>query len=345
MAQTTAGCIESAANVVNLILNQNIWSALVFLSCGDALYDLFAGSAEDSVQSASPSYIQLSGDVGGSPVNVAVGLARLGHQAGYFTKLSSDAFGQRMRGYLSRNDVDTSLCIDTALHTTLAIVEKQADGSAQYAFYIDNTADVSLTEAELPSALPESIEVVHFGSYSTAVDPVSSSLIKLARREKSKRFISYDPNLRLSIEPDLDKWRSVFTAFSSAASFIKASDEDIDSLYGANKHEQFVSDCFSNGAGLVCMTRGPDGASGYLPDGEVCDLPGVKVDVVDTVGAGDTFQATMLHWLATEGHIGEGGSVQGRVDLKASMSLAMRAAGITCTRAGADLPRLHELQG
>lgn len=318
----------------------------MFLCCGDALYDLFAstGVGNASANSASASFINLAGDVGGSPMNVAVGLARLGHHSGYLTKLSSDIFGQRMRGYLSRNDVDTSLSIDTDLNTTLAIVEKQVDGSAKYVFYTDNTADVSLSKNELPVTFPDAVNVLHFGSYSTAVEPCSSSLIALANRETQNRFISYDPNLRLSIEPDLDHWREVFKQFASASNFIKASDEDIEGLYGRGREELFVSDCFEYGAGLVCITKGPDGASGYLPDGESHHIPGISVDVVDTVGAGDTFQATMLHWLAKQGHIDAKGTLQGKVDLKASMALAMRAAGITCTRAGADLPSLHDLE-
>ncbi len=311
----------------------------MFLCCGDALFDLFASDTSTDKTGS----VTLAGAVGGSPMNVAAGLARLGHPSRYLTRLSSDLFGERMRDYLAANNIDTSLCIDTTLNTTLAMVQKQPDGSAQYAFYTDNTADVSMTDDDMPAPLPGDVRVLHFGSYSTAVDPTSTTLMNLARTQTSSRIISYDPNLRPSIEPDAERWRAVFKGYGSSANLIKASDEDIETLLGKGKEDQFVADCFAMGAQLVFITRGPDGASGFKPDGTTAHAPGVAVNVVDTVGAGDTFQATILHWLQREGHITDAATLQGDVDLEASMALAIRAAGITCTRSGADLPTLADL--
>lgn len=313
----------------------------MYLCCGDALFDMFAEKQGSSDGNASS--VSLAGHVGGSPMNVATGLARLGHQSGYFTKISSDLFGQRMRTHFTDNDIDIRLCIESNLNTTLAIVETQADGSAAYVFYTDNTADVSIEESELPASLPEEIQVVHFGSYSTAVDPTSSSLMALAARESSGRIISYDPNLRPTIEPDVDKWREVFAGYAKSANVIKASDEDIETLLGKNREDQFVADSFAYGAQLVYITRGPDGASGFKPDGQNAHVEGVKVEVVDTVGAGDTFQASILHWLQRQGHLNQAAELIGDVDLEGSMNFAIAAAAITCTRSGADLPYLHEI--
>ncbi|OED40029.1 hypothetical protein AB833_12640 [Chromatiales bacterium (ex Bugula neritina AB1)] len=312
----------------------------MFLCCGDALFDLFESGSSDK-----PGAVGLTGHVGGSPMNVAVGLARLGHQSRYFTKLSSDLFGQRMRGYLAVNRIDHTLCIDTGVNTTLAIVETGSDGSASYVFYTDNTADVSIEASELPEDLPDEIRVLHFGSYSTAVEPTAGSLAALARSEQSKRIISYDPNLRPTIEPDIDKWRETFSAYASTANLIKASDEDIATLLGKNREEQFVADCFNHGAELVFITRGPDGASGYRMDGSTVQCEGVNVKVEDTVGAGDTFQATVLHWLSVHGHLDGSDSLVGEVDIEACMKFAINAAAITCTRKGADLPFINELSG
>ncbi|MEM7258903.1 MAG: carbohydrate kinase [Pseudomonadota bacterium] len=314
----------------------------MFLCCGDALFDMFAG------KSAGTS-VNLQGHVGGSPMNVATGLARFGHHSRYFTKLSSDLFGQRMRLHFDSNGIDVSPCLHTDLNTTLAIVETQPDGSAAYVFYTDNTADVSIREEELPDKLPEEIRIVHFGSYSTAVSPTSESLMALAARESASRLISYDPNLRPTIEPDIDKWRQVFNGYAASATVIKASDEDIATLLGKNREDQFVADCFNHGAKLVFITRGSDGASGFSASGEVNNVPGVSVDVVDTVGAGDTFQAAVLHWLVAENHLLEaaddaGNLLQGTVDLSACMTFAVKAAAVTCTRSGADLPTLAEVQ-
>lgn len=314
----------------------------MYLCCGDALFDMFA--EKQNTTKGAGSDVSLIGHVGGSPMNVATGLARLGHKSRYFTKLSSDLFGQRMRTHFSDNNLDVGLSIDTDLNTTLAIVETQQDGSAAYVFYTDNTADVSIEPGELPASLPADVQLLHFGSYSTAVDPTSSSLMKLAARESATRVVSYDPNLRPSIEPDIDRWREVYSGYAASANIIKASDEDIESLLGKNKEEQFVADSFNHGAQVVYITRGPDGASGYLADGHTAQAAGVVVSVVDTVGAGDTFQAAVLHWMQREGHLNGSAELAGGVDLAASMDFAIKAAAITCTRSGANLPYLHELE-
>jgi len=288
----------------------------VFLSCGDSLFDMFIAAAKNGKhQNTDDTRISVEGVVGGSPMNVALGLARLGYNSRYLTKLSNDLFGKRIAQFLDYNSVDRTLSVPTDLNSTLAMVETGVDGSAQYVFYIENTADVALVVEELPALLPEDVRVLHFGSYSTAVEPVAGTLKHLAARESAARVISYDPNLRLSIEPDVSVWRASFETFAASANLIKASDEDIESLYGRGSEEKFVADCFSRGAQLVYVTRGPDGGSAFSSAGENAVADGVSVSVVDTVGAGDTFQAAILHWLADNNHIGSGASIEGSVDL------------------------------
>ena len=318
----------------------------MYLCCGDALYDLFVdpSSGDASGDRGGASRVALAGDVGGSPLNVAGGLARLGHDSRYFTKLSTDLFGRRMRDRLLAEGLDLSTCIDTDRNTTLAVIEKNPDGSARYAFYTDGTADSSLEASELPETLPDSVRVLHFGSYSSAIEPTGTALETLATREASRRLVSYDPNLRPMVVPDLDVWRARFAGFADAATVVKASDEDIAALYGGSDPEsRFVADCFERNVELAFVTRGPDGASGFARGGAEAHGKGVQVDVVDTVGAGDTFQATVLHWLGAHGHVGDGGELVGEVDIEGCLALALKAAAITCTRSGADLPRLAEL--
>jgi len=317
----------------------------VFLGCGDSLFDMFvaASNNEGMPKQKDDTRISVEGVVGGSPMNVALGMARLGHNSRYLTKLSNDLFGKRIAAFLDTNSVDRTLSVPTKLNSTLAMVETRADGSAQYAFYIDNTADVALNIDELPSSLPDDVRVLHFASYSTAVEPVAGTLKHLAARESVSKVISYDPNLRLSIEPDVSVWRASFTEFAASANLIKASDEDIESLYGKGREDNFVADCFSHGAQLVYITRGPQGGSAFSSSGESCVGNGVSVNVVDTVGAGDTFQAAILHWLVDKNHIGTSASIEGSVDLQGSLAFATKAAAITCSRRGADLPVLSDL--
>ena len=314
----------------------------MFLSCGDALFDLFVDSDPEKND------IALSGVVGGSPLNVAIGLARLGHHSQFFTKISSDPFGQRMKRHLSENNLDTTLCVDTDQNTTLAIVEKQHDGSAKYVFYTDNTADATISAADLPAAIPSETQVIHLASYSTVLSETGPALQALVARESAHRAISYDPNLRLMVEPNLDLWKKAFQAIGQHAFVIKASDEDVDALMGPGKHDEFLESCIGMGAQVAFLTRGPDGAIGYDATGQRVELPGVSVKVEDTVGAGDTFHTAVLHWLVTHKHVGEikNGRTQlnGELDLKACVQFALQAAAITCTRRGADLPTLKDIE-
>jgi len=316
----------------------------VFLSCGDSLFDMFVAAADQGGKDVSDNTrISVEGVVGGSPMNVALGMSRFGHNSRYLTKLSNDLFGKRIAQFLDNNAVDRTLSVPTDLNSTLAMVETRPDGSAQYVFYIQNTADVAMTVDELPAALPDDVRVLHFGSYSTAVEPGAGTLQHLAARESAQRLISYDPNLRLSIQPDVSVWRASFEKFAASANLVKASDEDIESLYGKDSEDNFIADCFSHGAQLVYITRGPDGGSAFSSTGENAVAEGVSVNVVDTVGAGDTFQAAILHWLADKNHIGSGASIEGSVDLQGSLAFATKAAAITCSRRGADLPVLADL--
>ena len=311
----------------------------MFLSCGDALFDLFAADG-DTVGD-----IRLGGHVGGSPLNVAVGLARLGNAAAYLCKNSTDTFGARIARYLEANAVTRELIVESPRNSTLAIVETDASGAASYVFYTDGTADLSLSEAELPATLAEDIGVVHVGSYSTGVDPTASALLALVRRERAARVISYDPNIRLSIEPDLDIWRERFGGFAAAADVVKASDEDITALFGTScTAERFAAEAFALGATLVAITRGGDGGELHTADGRSARIDGIEVTVRDTVGAGDTFQAAMLHRLGTDGAIAEGTLSTEALDLDALATFAASAAALTCTRSGADLPTLAELE-
>lgn len=307
----------------------------MIICCGDALCDLIA-----MPQTVAGS-VGLEGRVGGSPLNVAVGLARLGAPAGYLTKNSTDLFGQRIEGFLRANGVDTSLIVPSERNSTLAIVEVGAGGHPAYAFYTSETADRSLEADDLPEHLPGAVQAIHVGSYSTAIEPTAGTLLALVRREAGRRFVSYDPNIRLAIEPDIGRWRAQVAAFSAAADLVKASDEDVAALHPGGDIEGFAQGCLDRGAGLVFVTRGPEGAVAIAADGRRAEVPGVGVRVVDTVGAGDTFQAAALWWLWSHGQLSR--AALGAVDLAGLLRLATRAAAITCTRRGADLPRLADI--
>ncbi|RYE84616.1 MAG: carbohydrate kinase, partial [Hyphomicrobiales bacterium] len=151
----------------------------MFLSCGDALFDVFADPDADVAR------IGLNAVVGGSALNVALGLSRLGHPAAHFTKISGDLFGRRLRAFMEREAIDQRFLIPTERNTTLAIVALSPAGSATYSFYTEGTADRSIEPAEVPADFPDELEAIHIaGSYSTVSEPTASALSKLVAQEK-----------------------------------------------------------------------------------------------------------------------------------------------------------------
>lgn len=310
----------------------------MFLSCGDALFDVFAEPGEDVSQ------IRLGARVGGSPLNVALGLARLGHHAAYFTKMSDDLFGGQLRAFMRRERIDERFLVPTTRNTTLAIVSLSPEGTARYSFYIDGTADRSIETSDVPASFPPELEAIHIASYSTVTEPTAGALAALVRRETDRRFISYDPNIRASIEPDLDVWRAKVAELAACATLIKASEEDLEQLYPGRGAEAVLADWVGAGAALAVITRGENGAVALAASGAAASVPGVAVDVVDTVGAGDTFQAAMLAKLKEDGALTRPAlEAAARPMLEALLGFAIRAAAITCSRRGADLPTRADL--
>lgn len=311
----------------------------MFLSCGDALFDLFAGGEEADVAS-----IALSGRIGGSPLNVALGLARLGHPTAYFTKVSGDPFGRRIRAFMEREGIDQQFLIETTRNTTLAMVSLSSAGTPRYDFYIEGTADRSIEPGEVPGVLPDAVEAIHLASYSTVTEPTASALARLAAQEHGRRFISYDPNIRASIEPDLDIWRSRIGATVPLAALVKASEEDLEQVYPGRSVESVLADWITAGASLAVVTLGEHGAVAATRSGVTTRVPGRSITVADTVGAGDTFQAALLAGLKEGGHLSaEAAGSLAEETLGELLGFAVRAAAITCSRRGADLPRRADL--
>lgn len=306
----------------------------MFVVCGEALWDLFALDGPDG--------LGFDARIGGSPFNVAVGLARLDQSVALLTGMSTDRLGQRLAGALESEGVRTDFLVRVSRPTTLSVVDLGADGQPVYAFYGAGAADRAVGVEDLPTLGPDAWGI-HAGSFSLVVEPVGSTLLALFARERGRRLLTLDPNVRLNVEPDADLWRSRIDRFVRRADLVKISDEDLGLLYPGATAQEIASDWLGAGAGLVVVTRGASGAEAFAPAGRSA-VPGRAVRVVDTVGAGDTFQAALIAGLAERG-------VWTRKDLDALesqkiaevVSFAVSAASITCTRRGADLPRRAEL--
>lgn len=307
----------------------------MFLSCGEALYDFFP-SAETETG------FTFDARIGGSPFNVAVGLCRLGCDAALFTGLSSDPLGRRLEQALKDEGVDTAYLVTKRNPTTLTLVGLDSGGVPHYSFYGDDAADGSIGETDLPM-LPRSVDALHFGSYSLVVEPTGSSLLRFARHHHDKKLISLDPNVRLNVEPDVDRWRRRVEAFAKIADLIKVSEEDLESLFPGESVENAIHRWDSCRTRLIVVTRGSDGALVSLR-GEMFETAGHAVAVADTVGAGDSFQAGLLCGLDEHGKASKSRFCEISLDeCRKIIDFATAAAAMTCMRRGADLPRRSNL--
>jgi fructokinase len=303
----------------------------MFLICGEALYDMFPGPP------SATGAIAFDARPGGSPFNVAIGLARLGRPGGLLTGLSTDLPGENLLQILTRERVDTTHLIRTARKTTLVLVGVDAGGQPDYAFYGADSADCGLTGADLPALAP-GVTGLHFGSYSIAVAPVADAFADLARRE-SHRFISLDPNIRPAIEPDMDTWKVRINALLPHVDMLKTSDEDLAALFPGADRGDIAARWLQQGPELVVITRGSEPLEAYTKTGILTLQPPV-VDIVDTVGAGDTFQAALL--AGVPDHATLAGLTRDQLGEK--LAYAAMAAALACTRRGADLPSSSEVE-
>ena len=307
----------------------------MFVVCGEALMDVFA--AGDTATG-----VALDARVGGSPFNAAVGLARLGQKVAFFSALSKGFLGERLMSALQAEGVDTSAVQRNDAPTTLGLVGLDASGVPSYSFYGDGCADRLLT-ADAIDRLPAGVRAIHLGSYATVVEPIASTLRALVEREQARVLVAYDPNIRLNVEPDLARWRDMLDWMLPRTHLLKISDEDLQLLLPGTSPEAFAARALDAGVKLVVVTRGAEGALGWTRQAQA-GVPPVKVELVDTVGAGDTFQAALLTWLAEHDALSASAlDALSAGDLQSALRFAAQAAAITCSRRGADMPRRDEL--
>jgi fructokinase len=311
------------------------YSRAMFIVCGEALFDVFA--AGDTTTG-----LMLDARIGGSPFNVAVGLARLGQPAALLTQVSRGFLGERLMRALAAEGVHTGTVQRSDAPTTLSLVGVAANGVPSYAFYGDGCADRLLT-ADALQTLPADVRAIQVGSYATVVGSTAETQRALIEREHRRTLVAYDPNIRLNVEPELAVWRRQIDWMLPRTHLLKVSDEDLSLVQPGVEPAQWARHALAQGVGCVVVTRGERGALAWNRDGAV-EVPPVPVTVVDTVGAGDTFQAALLTWLAENGALAPAApAALPAAALQAAIAFAARAAAITCSRRGADLPRRPEL--
>lgn len=275
---------------------------------------------------------------GGSPLNVAVGLARLEQPVRLFARLSSDTYGTLLRAHASGVDLSTAITTDEP--STVATVRLDADGTATYDFGLG--ADFGWIESELAPLAATDADVVHFGSLASWLPPgaVAVDRAVAARRAAGTTLISYDPNVRPSLQPDPVTARADVERSIAHAHLVKASTDDIAYLYPGVDRAAVAADWLTRGPRLVVITRGADGPIAFTPHGSV-QRPPHPVEVIDTVGAGDAFMAGLLDALLRRDAASPG--TLGEIDLAGVLDDAALVAALTCARLGADPPTRAEV--
>ncbi|MEY8689576.1 MAG: carbohydrate kinase [Leptothrix sp. (in: b-proteobacteria)] len=308
---------------------------LPLVVCGESLLDVF----EDGV---TPTGLRLDAVVGGSPLNVAMGLARLGQPSWFLGGVSRDFLGERIERTITDEGIHKGALVHCDAPTTLSLVGLDAHGVPSYRFYGHGGADRQLLPEHL-AMLPDHVAAFHFGSYCCVVEPICSTIRELVVLRARHSVISYDPNVRLNVEPRLQVWRDMVDWMSGHAHLLKLSDEDFERLYPGESIDELAGRWLAAGVKLVMMTRGGEGARVWSAAGHV-SVGAPKVTVQDTVGAGDTFQAATLVALAELGKLTPAAiGTLSRDEMTRVAQFAAQAAAITCTRRGPDLPRRSEL--
>ncbi|MGW2051190.1 carbohydrate kinase family protein [Streptomyces sp. NPDC001858] len=295
---------------------------------GEALIDL--------VPQGTSALAVLQPALGGGPYNTAVALGRLGSPTAFCSRTSLDAFGEALLTRLRESGVDVSAVQRGAEPTTLAVATVDGDGSAAYSFYVDGTADRLFTA---PATLPAGTRAVSFGTCSLVLEPGASAYEELMRASAAQGlFTALDPNIRPGLIPDADAYRARFKSWLPSVSLLKLSEEDARWLGGTPQ------EWLSAGPSAVVVTHGGAGLSVFTRDGSIHPVPGDEVEVVDTIGAGDTVNAALLHGLALRDALSPTAVESlGADDWTRLLRFAARAAAITCSRAGAEPPYASEV--
>jgi fructokinase len=281
--------------------------------------------------------LAFQGFIGGSSLNVATATSRLGQATTFLSQISTDLFGAKLKEHMQENQIDTTFVITSSAPSTLAFVEERG-GQAHFTFLGNGAADTRYNPQPRP-ALPLSIQFVQFGSISLLTDPTSSSIAEIVEQHRERVTVVFDPNCRPALTPDLAGYKKKLENWLNLAHLVKVSDQDLGWLEPDKTLEEVAKDWLARGPKAVIITRGEHGSVLFRAGKANLEIETPKVDVIDTVGAGDTFTAGLMVGLLEHGH-------QASIDLEhhsdetwlSVMRFAAASAAINCTRAGANPP-------
>lgn len=307
----------------------------MIICAGEALIDMLPREGAGGEQMFLPV-------CGGSVYNTAIALGRLGVEAGLVSGVSTDMFGEQLVAGLTASDVTSDYLIRSDRPTTLAFV-KLTEGQAEYAFFDEHSAGRMIRVKDLPR-LPRHAGALFFGGISLAVKPCCDTYFSLMKRHAGTRVIMMDLNIRPDFIPDEAEFRTRAEAMISHCDILKLSDEDLHWMFGPGDTASHAQALLGKGPQMVCVTEGAKGVTAYLQSGTHTVLA-ERVAVVDTLGAGDTFNAGVLAGLDRAGMLDKAALREGlpKEVVIAALRLGVKAAAVTVARAGANPPWADEL--
>ncbi|MEA5358903.1 carbohydrate kinase [Amycolatopsis sp., V23-08] len=299
---------------------------------GEALVDLVPGDPLDSTVDGG--LRALLPRLGGGPYNVALAAGRLGVPTAFLSRVSTDRFGEAMVDRLHASDVDTSLLQRGDEPTTLAVVALDAKGAARYTFYVEGTADRLVAD---PGPLPDGTTALSLGTLGMVLEPGASAYEAMLRREAARGVLTVlDPNIREALITDPAAYRARFASWLPDVRLLKISDDDAAWLTEGADPVAAAKSWVESGVDAVVLTRGADGVAVITDAGELAHVPSRRVEVVDTIGAGDTVQGALLAWLTTH-EVSDLASLDADA-WREALAFAAKAASITVSRSGAEPP-------
>lgn len=316
----------------------------MILGCGEALIDMVPSVNTDGAAVFLPC-------PGGSPYNTVIAVGRMGVPVSFMGGISQDFFGQMLVDRLVENHVETGLITRPEAHSSLAFMKLEKGREPEYVFYTKDTADRSFSAADIPQSFGKKPSCIFFGSISMTMEPVASAIEQFVIAQSALPdgpVISLDPNVRPFMISDHSAYVKRFEKWVAASTIVKISEADFDFIYPDLELRQALEKVLMMGPTLAITTLGPDGAIAFLKSADASFVevkkPPFQVDVIDTIGAGDTFHGGFLSWLFKNNKMNRNSIAElSAAELEEALLFANKAASLVCSKRGAEPPTITEM--